>query len=579
MMARACSQTRWDVSQFGGEMQARGADDGEDDFIASLPWSSGGDGGDVLVTRAPGRLDVMGGIADYSGALVLQLPLREGCYAALRRSTVEAEGAFIVTSHAHAGAGRGESVRVPLAALVRMQDAGTVCADGPAAKRAKTDSTQADFEPISWDGWVLLKASWPAEQQWAAYVVGGLLALLHAGHVRPTQDSFPKTMGDGRLDVAHELVELVLSSSVPEGKGVSSSAAVEVAALSALAHGFGVTALATDATQLALCAQLVENKAVGAPCGVMDQMASALGRRDHLMALECQPATVKGHVPLPTHVRLWGLDSGVRHSVGGADYGSVRTAAFIGKTLLAHARGGEPLTYAVHARPSELDSAAHLWHNGLAPGRQALDPPDLAVTDGAAPDSAGPVRALSKGTGPIRAGTLSDLLPETLLGAAFLAEHPAGHGDAATTVDPARCYSVRAAVSHPIREHCRVQTFSLLLGAPPSTEQLSALGELMYQSHASYSSVGLGSEATDDLVRRVRVRGPRCGLFGAKITGGGSGGTVCVLTDDSEQAAAAVREIAAEYGEARLGGQAARIFEGSSGGASQFGALLLRRRR
>jgi hypothetical protein len=40
---------------------------------------------DILVTRAPGRLDVMGGIADYSGALVLQMPIREACHVALQR--------------------------------------------------------------------------------------------------------------------------------------------------------------------------------------------------------------------------------------------------------------------------------------------------------------------------------------------------------------------------------------------------------------------------------------------------------------------------------------------------------------
>lgn len=42
-------------------------------------------GGDIYVSRAPGRLDVMGGIADYSGSLVLQLPLRQACHVALQR--------------------------------------------------------------------------------------------------------------------------------------------------------------------------------------------------------------------------------------------------------------------------------------------------------------------------------------------------------------------------------------------------------------------------------------------------------------------------------------------------------------
>ncbi|KAF5205014.1 L-arabinokinase, partial [Thalictrum thalictroides] len=40
---------------------------------------------EIIVSRAPGRLDVMGGIADYSGSLVLQMPIREACHVAVQR--------------------------------------------------------------------------------------------------------------------------------------------------------------------------------------------------------------------------------------------------------------------------------------------------------------------------------------------------------------------------------------------------------------------------------------------------------------------------------------------------------------
>ena len=43
----------------------------------------------VFVARAPGRLDVMGGIADYSGSLVLQLPLAEACHVAVQRHPLQ----------------------------------------------------------------------------------------------------------------------------------------------------------------------------------------------------------------------------------------------------------------------------------------------------------------------------------------------------------------------------------------------------------------------------------------------------------------------------------------------------------
>lgn len=44
---------------------------------------------DLLITRAPGRLDVMGGIADYSGSLVLQMPIGEACHVALQRHPLD----------------------------------------------------------------------------------------------------------------------------------------------------------------------------------------------------------------------------------------------------------------------------------------------------------------------------------------------------------------------------------------------------------------------------------------------------------------------------------------------------------
>ena len=79
---------------------------------------------------------------------------------------------------------------------------------------------------------------------------------------------------------------MLVRSDVPIGKGVSSSAALDVAAFEALAALAGV---AVDDRQLALAAQMVENLVVGAPCGVMDQMTAACGRRDHLLALLASP--------------------------------------------------------------------------------------------------------------------------------------------------------------------------------------------------------------------------------------------------------------------------------------------------
>ena len=102
-------------------------------------------------------------------------------------------------------------------------------------------------------------------------------------------------------------------------------------------------------------------------------------------------------------------------------------------------------------------------------------------------------------------------------------------------------------------------------------EQMVALGELMYQSHASYSAIGLGSAATDLLVQLVRASGPSSGLYGAKITGGGSGGTVCVLAANTAQGEASFRRVLARYEQQSR--HTPYVVSGSSVGAVAFGHL------
>ncbi len=94
----------------------------------------------------------------------------------------------------------------------------------------------------------------------------------------------------------------------------------------------------------------------------------------------------------------------------------------------------------------------------------------------------------------------------------------------------------------------------------------------MFQSYESYSACGLNSEGTDLLMMLVREAGSRQGLFGAKITGGGSGGTVAVL--GRRDARSSIIEVAEQY--ARETGYQPCIFAGSSQGSAAFGHLRLR---
>jgi L-arabinokinase len=158
-------------------------------------------------------------------------------------------------------------------------------------------------------------------------------------------------------------------------------------------------------------------------------------------------------------------------------------------------------------------------------------------------------------------------LPEEMSGSEFLRRY-SRWPDTVTTVDPDKVYRVRQPAAHPVYEHRRVKLFRSLLTERAGEEQRKELGRLMYESHASYLACGLDSKGTDAIVKLVQSEGPANGLYGARITGGGSGGTVAVL--GRRDARQAISRVAARY--ADVTGYRPHIFEGSSAGAAQFGS-------
>ncbi|KAK8292504.1 hypothetical protein V6Z12_D06G126900 [Gossypium hirsutum] len=489
---------------------------------------------DIFVTRAPGRLDVMGGIADYSGSLVLQMPIREACHVAVQRNHPSKHRLW-----KHALARQNAKGQGPMPVLQIVSYGSELSNRGPTFDMDLSDFMEGE-QPISYEKANKYFAQDPS-QKWAAYVAGTILVLMK------------------ELDVRFEdSISMLVSSAVPEGKGVSSSAAVEVASMSAIAAAHG---LSISPRELALLCQKVENHIVGAPCGVMDQMTSACGEANKLLAMVCQPAEIIGLVTIPSHIRFWGIDSGIRHSVGGADYGSVRIGAFMGRKIIkatASTRLSQSMSTANGASPDEVDND----------GLELLE----------AEASLDYLCNLS----PHRYEALyANLLPQSMLGEVFLEKY-VDHGDTVTVIDKKRTYSVTAAAKHPVYENFRVKAFKALLTSASSNEQLTALGELLYQCHYSYSACGLGSDGTDRLVQLVQEmqhgkasRVDDGTLYGAKITGGGSGGTVCVVGRNCLRSSQHILEIQQRYKKAT--GYLPFIFEGSSPGVGKFGYLKIRR--
>jgi L-arabinokinase len=445
---------------------------------------------EVFVSRAPGRLDLMGGIGDYSGSLVLQLPTHAATHAALQLRDDRAVSVVSLPGDA------GSEPRLFEMSLEEFLERGRPIDYAVAAQYFRREPSRS----------------------WAAYVAGAFLVL-----ARERGYTFERG------------ARLLISSDVPEGKGVSSSAALEVAAMQAITAAYGIE---IEPRELAFLCQKVENLVACAPCGVMDQMTSARGERGELLALLCQPGEVKGTIPLPAGLSVWGVDSGLRHSVGGADYGTVRTAAFMGYRMIAESAG-------LPCRAAETEGHVRIedarWGGYLA----NVTPAEFEEA-------------------------YESRLPAQMSGAEFLRKY-GGITDAVTSVSAERTYPVRQATRHPVFEHARVKRFAEILQGRPDAGRAEELGGLMYESHASYTACGLGSEGTDEIVRLVREAGAASGLYGAKITGGGSGGTVAVL--GRAKARASVYAVAQEY--ARLTGREPLVIEGSSPGAARFGYLKL----
>ena len=113
---------------------------------------------------------------------------------------------------------------------------------------------------------------------------------------------------------------LLVSSEVPMGSGLSSSAALEVSLLRALRERF---ALPFDDVQLAQLGQRAENELVGANVGIMDQMAASVGRPGSALYLDTRSLRFE-EVRLPETLELCVIDSGVRHSHAGGEYNTRR---------------------------------------------------------------------------------------------------------------------------------------------------------------------------------------------------------------------------------------------------------------
>ena len=154
--------------------------------------------------------------------------------------------------------------------------------------------------------------------EWATYPLGVAWALLRG-------------VGAGTASVTG--VDMAIASSVPIGAGLSSSAAIEGAVAIALNETWS---LGLDRVALARAGRTAENEAVGAPTGIMDQMASMLGRADAAIFLDCRSLATE-IVDLgfaDAGLELVVIDTGVAHSHATGGYAQRRAACERGAAIM-----------------------------------------------------------------------------------------------------------------------------------------------------------------------------------------------------------------------------------------------------
>jgi galactokinase len=166
-----------------------------------------------------------------------------------------------------------------------------------------------------------------------------------------------------------------------------------------------------------------------------------------------------------------------------------------------------------------------------------------------------------------------DRLPRRLKGSEYL-ERFGALEDSPVPVESDESYRVRSRTEHHIYEHDRSCRFVEWLRSAREGDETALVnaGDVMYASHWSYGQrCGLGCSEADALVSLLRANGTAQGIYGAKVSGRGCGGIICVLMRDERAAHSALESSVEEY--QRRTKRSATVLTGSRPGALVGGVV------
>jgi galactokinase len=206
----------------------------------------------TLLSRAPGRVNLIGEHTDYNDGFVLPAAIDRAIYFAARP--------------------RGDTT-------VRL-----VSIDFDARSQFELDNLDD-----------------PSLPAWSRYPRGALWWLQDHGHYVTGFDA-------------------VMGGDIPIGAGLSSSAAVEVGMIEL---GLALTGGKMDQVDKALAGVEVEHQFIGMPCGVMDQMASALGKTGHALLIDCRTLSTEP-IPVPSRASIVIMDTAKQRGLVDSEYAARR---------------------------------------------------------------------------------------------------------------------------------------------------------------------------------------------------------------------------------------------------------------
>ena len=328
---------------------------------------------------------------------------------------------------------------------------------------------------------------------------------------------------------------LLIRGDVPLGAGQASSTALLTSLVLAICELKGIAMEAGGQAILVQRAERLSNQGMelSGTGHLLDATTSLVASAGSMLRYGTQPFGLIGPVPVPFDVRVLALDTGVRYTSARETLEELRIAGIMGRRIIE--------TIYVDLGQAHTPLHGYLANTSPLLYRQYF----------------------------------RTLLPKRMRAQDFVRAYgdlPAG----AEAVDAGKLYRVRTAVDHLIAEHEHAEQFlqamEELADLPSSGEVmerqkiLQRAGRLALASHHSYRlRLELSCREADWLVDRLMEAGPERGIYGARITGCGGGGTVMALVDRSSAAGDAVLEVMQAY--AQVTGLTLGVSEAGARGA------------